>query len=98
MYNAMYMARMVRKQIYLDPAQDRALKEQAKSLGVSEAELIRRRISQAQHGAASYPTRPEAFEEELHFMDERMRLKDLKQTRGWTRDELYEERLGRFSR
>jgi CO/xanthine dehydrogenase Mo-binding subunit len=92
------MARMIRKQIYLEPEQDKTLKAKAKALGISTAELIRRRITEPGRGVASYPTRPEAWEEELHFIAERARLADLKKTRGWTRDELYEERLGRFSR
>ena len=92
------MARMVRKQIYLEAEQDKTLKARAKALGVSTAELIRRRITEPGRGVASYPTRPGAWEEELHFIAERARLADLKKTRGWTRDELYEERIGRFSR
>jgi CO/xanthine dehydrogenase Mo-binding subunit len=92
------VGRMVRKQIYLEPEQDKTLKERAKALGISTAELIRRRITDPGRGVASFPTRPEAWEEELHFIAERARLADLKKTRGWTRDELYEERLGRFSR
>jgi len=92
------MGRMVRKQIYIEPEQDKTLKERAKALGVSEAELIRRRITDPGRGVASYPTRPEAWEEELRSIVERSRLADLKKTRGWTRDELYEERIGRFSR
>ncbi len=95
------MARMIRKQIYIEPRQDAILKRQAAELGVSEAELIRRWIATEGQavGTASFPTRPEAAEEEMRFIKERAsRLQDLKKKRGWTRDELYEERLGRFSR
>jgi CO/xanthine dehydrogenase Mo-binding subunit len=92
------MGRMVRKQIYLESDQDKMLQARAKALGISTAELIRRRITDPGRGVASYPTRPEAWEEELRFIAERARLADLKKTRGWTRDELYEERLERFSR
>lgn len=38
---------MIRKQLYLKPSQDRALKRRAKELGVSEAELVRRALDDA---------------------------------------------------
>ena len=47
MYNVMYMARKIRTQIYLDPEQDKMLRERAGELGISKAELIRRLIAQA---------------------------------------------------
>jgi hypothetical protein len=89
---------MVRKQIYIEKSDDESLKRQAAVLGISEAELIRRRIKRPLLTTISHPTRPEAWYEELSFIDERARLQDLKKTRGWTRDELYEERLERYSR
>lgn len=39
------MAWMIRKQIYIEPAQEANLKEQARSLGLTEAEVIRRAIN-----------------------------------------------------
>ena len=62
------MARKIRTQIYLDPDQDRELRKHAKELGISKAELIRRIISRP---AASYPTRPEAWQDELRFLAEK---------------------------
>ena len=38
---------MIRKQLYLDEAQERALKQRAKELGVSEAEIVRQALDQA---------------------------------------------------
>lgn len=38
---------MVRKQLYLDEAQDKALKRRAKELGVSEAEVVRNALDAA---------------------------------------------------
>jgi hypothetical protein len=35
---------MIRKQLYLEEAQNKALKQRAKELGVSEAELVRRAL------------------------------------------------------
>ena len=38
---------MIRKQLYIDPIQDAALKRKARELGVSEAELVRRALNVA---------------------------------------------------
>jgi len=40
---------MIRKQLYLDEVQDRALKARAKELGLSEAEIVRRALDQVLH-------------------------------------------------
>jgi hypothetical protein len=44
-YNV-YMT-MIRKQLYIDPRQDAALKRKARDLGLSEAELVRRALDAA---------------------------------------------------
>ena len=41
---------MIRKQLYLDEEQDRALKARAKELGLSEAEIVRRALDQVLRG------------------------------------------------
>ena len=88
---------MVRKQIYLRPEQDQRLKREAARLGISAAELIRRRVEGAAVGI-SRPTGRDMWQKEVDYIKDRARLlPDLKQQRSWTRDELYEERLGRFS-
>ncbi len=38
------MSRMIRKQVYIESRQDATLKQQARALGVTEAEVIRRAI------------------------------------------------------
>ena len=38
---------MIRKQLYIDPQQDAALKRKARDLGLSEAELVRRALDAA---------------------------------------------------
>lgn len=92
------MSRMVRKQIYIEPRQEETLKRKAREMGITEAELIRRAIDQV---GDVYPlVRPnlQAWEEEKEYIREHRRM-DVAQTgRTWTRDELYEERLERFSR
>lgn len=92
------MARMVRKQIYIEREQDRLLKRRAKELGVTESDLIRRGIDQVDRTHAGLPLDRAAWDDELTFIRERARVQELGLTRGWTREELYEERLERLSR
>ncbi len=47
------MTRMVRKQVYISPAHDAALKQRARHRAVTEAELIRRGIEQATNAELS---------------------------------------------
>lgn len=92
------MARMVRKQVYITKEQQALLKRRAKALGVPEAEVVRRGIELAgQPGVALRPD-PNAWEELKKDMEKRGRMKVPQTGRSWTREELYEERLERFSR
>lgn len=92
------MTRMVRKQIYIEPRQEEILKRRAKEMRITEAELVRRAIDQINRSYASLPPNLQAWEEEKEFI-RKHRSMDVPQTgRNWTRDELYEERLERFSR
>jgi hypothetical protein len=88
---------MIRKQIYIEPKQDRALKAEAKRLGVSEAEVIRRRLDGGEERVDG-PKDPEAWGRLRKAIEERMKLDVPQRPRFWTRDELYEDRLARFSR
>jgi hypothetical protein len=90
---------MIRKQIYLRSDQDQLIKRQAAHLGISAAELIRRRLQQPDAlSAVSRPARPSAWNEEMRFIKRREReLPDMKGKRTWTREELYEDRFARFS-
>jgi hypothetical protein len=89
---------MVRKQVYIEVGQEDILKRRAKEIGVSEAELIRRGIEQV--GRVGVPLRrdPRAWEEAKRLIQQRMAIAAPQTGRGWTREELYEERLERFSR
>jgi hypothetical protein len=99
MYNVMDMSRKVRKQIYIDPEQEQLLKRRAEALGISEAEIIRRKLNEPERPGISKPRNPKAWQQELAFIKRRARkLPALNKQRTWTREELYEERLGRFSR
>ena len=84
------MARMIRKQVYIEPRQDRLLKERAKRYKVTEAELIRRSIDQALASGAVGVGDPAAWKEL------KRRIARLRKAQGpariipWTRDELYD--------
>jgi Ribbon-helix-helix domain len=93
------MSRMIRKQVYIEPEQAELLKQRAKELGIREADLIRRCIDQLAQGSATLPLDSKAWQEEIAYIRERARLQEaLGKQRGWTREELYEQRLQRFSR
>jgi len=98
---AMYihrMARMVRKQIYIEPAQDEQLKLRAKLFGVTEAELIRQGINKLLGSELSNEDRHRLWEAEKDWI-RKNRMMDVPQTgRRWTREELYEERLEHLNR
>lgn len=85
---------MVRKQVYIEARQEQLLKRMSEARGVTEAELIRDgidRVALAPHR----PTDKGAWTREERFISAKRRF-DVPQTgRGWTRDELYEDRLGR---
>ena len=137
------MQKMVRKQIYLEAAQDETLKRRAKETGLAEAELIRASLdyffnavgeggsakkgpSMIRETPAVYAAGPPvvggdamaefirkalkpkdrrsfwgvaaaedraAWKKELEFMEERSKLKTEGGARGWTREELYDERV-----
>jgi len=91
------MARMVRKQVYIEAEQDALLKERSRELGVTEAELIRRAIGGTGAAPGTFIDK-QAWREELAFIQERAKLPVHGHSRTWTRDELYEDRIGRFSR
>ncbi|MBI2952681.1 MAG: hypothetical protein HYY30_00065 [Chloroflexi bacterium] len=92
------MSRLVRKQIYIEPEQEELLKRQARQLGVSEAELIRRGIDEVSRASIGMPPEQDVWEEEKAYIRERRLLKVPQTGRCWTRDELYDDRLERFSR
>jgi len=87
------MAKMVRKQVYIDARQERSLKRRARSLGVPEAELIRRGIDALDQGAATTDRDPTQWRAARAFILRHRRPLATGATRTWRRDELYEERL-----
>ena len=93
---------MIRKQVYIEPRQDVLLKERSTALGITEAELIRRCIETLPRTPKFIPDdsawRTKARDELIAFMEERSKIKVPQTGRQWTREDIYEERLGRFSR
>lgn len=59
------MGRMIRKQVYIEPAQDALLKLRSAELDVSEAELVRRGIEAAAGGAGPDSPRHQKGGEEV---------------------------------
>ncbi len=107
------MARMVRKQFYIEPRQDELLKRRARELGVTEAELVRQGIehlvlepqspaegSEVEQAIALLRERDRlaAWEELKADIEQRMNIGVPQTGRNWTRDELYEDRFGRRAR
>jgi hypothetical protein len=89
--------KMIRKQIYIEPAQEELLKQRARESGLSEAALIREYIDEGVR-RPSAAERKKAWEEALAVMEERAKMKVPQTGRTWTRDELYEERFERYPR
>src|SRR5438309_10145624 len=89
-------ARMIRKQIYIEPRQETVLKEKAERWQMSEAEIIRHAIDQLEQAPPPHEVRMRAWAKLKAFADERGRMDVPPEPRSWTRDELYEERLAKW--
>jgi hypothetical protein len=89
---------MIRKQLYITEGQDEVLKEQAQKLGISEAELARRALSEFLSERSPKATaRPEALEALLNrtrSLSEKHRLPSGYQ---FDREDLYSDRVDRQS-
>jgi len=92
------MPTKIRKQIYLEKRQNQKLRRLAEARGVSEAEVIRELIEQ-QPASAAPPLDPAAWEKAQKTMRALLAQGPLpNRRRNWTREDLYEERLGRYGR
>jgi hypothetical protein len=92
------MAQMVRKQVYIEKRHAQMLKRRAKQRGVSEAEIVREALDKMDGDAEKGSTTPdEGAREAIAFMRSLAERKEaLPGGRDWTRDDLYEERIGRW--
>lgn len=93
------MATMIRKQVYLDPRHDRMLKRRARQRGVTEAEIIREALDRVEVGTSRVSLDPAAGRKALAFM----RSLSARRSKGpagrtWTREALYEDRMGRWAK
>ncbi len=93
------MMYMIRKQLYISEAQDAALKERARSSGMSEAEVVRRALD------ADLLRSPEELREwvpgrqaAIEMLLAQWSSTDTVVVGRFDREELYAERLDRFGR
>ncbi len=84
---------MVRKQVYLEPRQNRRLKQVAKKAGVTEAEIIRRALEERLRDLESADNRLKAWQESKAFIDQWIAKGPVPAGRRWTRDELHDRSL-----
>lgn len=83
------MAKMVRKQVYIEPRQETLLKRLVRETGVTEAQLIREAIDR-HVGSVSPLCDIHAWEEEQAFIDQLMKQGPIPGKRSWQREELHE--------
>ncbi len=84
------MPRKVRKQIYLDPQQDAALKRQAAESGISEAEIIRQAVDNQTRVLRHPVAAQEAWQLEQGFIQSLIAQGPAGSPRTWRREDLYE--------
>ena len=89
---------MIRKQIYIESRQQAALKQQARTLGTTEAEVIRQAIDRQMTSVRLGARDLRAWEREKAFIDKRMAKGPAPGGRRWKREDAYEERLMRYGR
>ena len=94
------MTQMIRKQVYIEQRHERLLKRRAKQRGVTEAEIIRQALEglDVDGDLIRKPSGHDtAAQKALAFMRS-LRARRSKGTpgRAWTRESLYDDRIGRW--
>jgi hypothetical protein len=92
---------MIRKQVYIEERHDRLLKQWARQRGVTEAEVIREALDRAGAGGsrARHLSDPAAGLKAISFMRSlARRSRKASAGRGWSRESLYDERIGRWQK
>jgi hypothetical protein len=92
------MSTMVRKQVYIEPRQDRLLKEWTAETGMTEAEVFRQAIDAWLAEAERMRRAKAAWQEERAFIESLIAQGPAPGGRRWTREALYEERLSGYGR
>lgn len=89
---------MIRKQLYITEGQDEMLKDRASQLGVSEAELARRALSEfLSEQSPKVSSRPEALRTLLDHTRSLSEKHQLASGYQFDREDLYSGRIGRQS-
>ena len=84
------MAKMVRKQVYIEPRQEALLKQLVRETGTTEAELIRQAIDR-QMKVVRFPKQNlRAWQEERAFITHLIQQGPVPGGRSWRREDLYE--------
>jgi hypothetical protein len=81
---------MIRKQVYLEPAQDKALKRLARRTHRPEAEIIRAALDLHLEEAAGAQRRKAAWREVGSFIGQRIAGGSVPGGRSWRREDLYD--------
>jgi hypothetical protein len=84
------MPAMIRKQVYLEPAQDKALKRLARRSRRPEAEIIRAALDLHMEEVARAERRKAAWREVDSFIGQRIAGGPVPGGRSWRRDDLYD--------
>jgi len=84
------MREMIRKQVYIEPRQERLLKERARKYRVTEADLIRQAIDRGLPRTAPQVPDPEAWKRVERFIERRRTGRLRQRKRTWTRAALYD--------
>ena len=94
------MAPMKRKQIYIEPWQEENLKRLARHRGVKEAEIIRQALAREMTGEEIRPIvyDSEAWEEARAFIESLIKQGPVRGGRTWKRQDVYDDREGRYGR
>ncbi len=86
------MARMIRKQIYIDEEQGKILKNKSKRLHKTEAELVREGINFILKRHRIYKD-VTAWEREKRFIQSLIQKGPAKGRRRWTREDIYDRKI-----
>ncbi len=84
------MSNLIRKQFYISKAHDALLKNRAKQMGVSEAELVRRALETQASTINLKDDTVNLWQEEQTFFQQLMANNYEQKKRSWKREDLYE--------
>jgi hypothetical protein len=87
---------MIRKQVDIDERHEEKLKRLARERGVTEAEIIRDAIEHTEN--SQLPSQPIPDPEAVRQFFAFVRALENRPAPQWTRDSLYEERIGRWTK